>query len=38
VNIARNSVKSGSAMKKLLELVDISNSTGLSDPEPSPCK
>ena len=38
VNIARNSVKSGSAMKKLLELVDISNSTGFSDPEPSPCK
>ena len=38
VNMARNSVKSGSAMKKLLELVDISNSTEYSDPEPSPCK
>jgi anthranilate phosphoribosyltransferase len=38
VKIARNSVKSGSAMKKLLELVDISNSTEFSDPEPSPCK
>jgi anthranilate phosphoribosyltransferase len=38
VNIAKNSVKSGSAMKKLLELVDISNSTRFLDPEPSPCK
>ncbi len=38
VKIARNSVKSGSAVKKLLELVDISNSTEFSDPEPSPCK
>jgi anthranilate phosphoribosyltransferase len=38
VMLARNSVKSGSAMKKLLQLVDTSNSTGFSDPEPSPCK
>ncbi len=38
VIIAKNSVKSGSAMKKLLELVDISNSTGFSEPEPLPFK
>ena len=38
VDMARNSVRSGSAMKKLVELVEISNSTEYSDPEPSPCK
>ncbi|MGB9200341.1 anthranilate phosphoribosyltransferase [Methanobacterium sp.] len=38
VIIAKNSVKSGSAMIKLLELVDISNSTGFSDPKPSQAK
>ena len=37
VKMAKDSVKSGAAMKKLLELVDISNSTGFSNPEPSPC-
>jgi anthranilate phosphoribosyltransferase len=38
LKLARNSVKSGSAMKKLLQLVDISNSNGYSDPEPTPSK
>ena len=38
VKIARDCVKSGSAMKKLSQLVDISNSTGFSDPEPSQSK
>jgi anthranilate phosphoribosyltransferase len=38
VKIARDSVKSGSAMKKLLQLVDISNSEGFSDPESSKSK
>ena len=36
VKLARDSVKSGSAMKKLLQLVDISNSNGFSDPKLSP--
>ena len=38
VKIAKHSVKSGSAMKKLLELVDISNSRGFADPESSSSK
>ena len=38
VKIARDSVKCRSAMKKLLQLVNISNSTGFSDPEPSQLK
>ncbi len=34
VVIANNSIKSGSAMNKLLEFVDISNSIQIPDPEP----
>ena len=38
VEIAKYSIKSGLAMEKLLELVDISNSTENFDPEPFLCK
>jgi anthranilate phosphoribosyltransferase len=38
VIMAKNSVKSGSAMKKLIELIEISNSTRFSDSKPSPSK
>ncbi len=38
VKIAKNSIRSGLAMEKLLELIDISNSTVNFDAEPFPCK